>query len=65
MRNRVVVILVLPIVIFLWLIGWSLFWIGSQIRLSEAEDAVEEDGMNMTIVLYEECNQHLRNLLRN
>ena len=64
MRNRVVVILVLPIVIFLWLIGWSLFWMGSQTQLSEIEDVVEEDEMNRAIALYEECSAHLRNLSR-
>lgn len=29
-RNRVIVAVLLPAVIFLWIVGWSLYWIGHQ-----------------------------------
>jgi hypothetical protein len=29
-RNRAVQFLVLPAVVFMWIIGWSLYWIGSK-----------------------------------
>ena len=29
-RNRVVLFLLIPIVVFIWFIGWSLYWIGSR-----------------------------------
>jgi hypothetical protein len=29
-RNRVFVVLLMPAVIFLWVVGWSLYWIGHQ-----------------------------------
>jgi hypothetical protein len=29
-RNRVVLFLLMPIVFFMWFIGWSLYWIGSR-----------------------------------
>ena len=28
-RNRLTLFLVMPIVIFFWFFGWSLYWIGS------------------------------------
>jgi flagellar basal body-associated protein FliL len=31
-RNRLTVLLTLPVVVFLWVIGWSLYWIGSKSR---------------------------------
>jgi len=29
-RNRVTLFLLIPIVVFIWFIGWSLYWIGSR-----------------------------------
>ena len=29
-RNRVIMFLLMPIVVFIWFIGWSLYWIGSK-----------------------------------
>jgi hypothetical protein len=29
-RNRIVLFLVLPLVVFMWFIGWSLDWISSR-----------------------------------
>jgi flagellar basal body-associated protein FliL len=28
-RNRFTMILVMPLVVLIWVIGWSLFWLGS------------------------------------
>ena len=54
MRNRVVVITLLPVIIFLWIIGWTLFWIGSQNKPQKTRAATERDPISMTIVMYEE-----------
>ena len=54
MRNRVVVITLLPVIIFLWVIGWTLFWIGSQNKPQKTQTATERDPISMTIVMYEE-----------
>jgi hypothetical protein len=54
MRNRVVVITLLPVIIFLWIIGWSLFWIGSQNKPQKTEATTERDPISMTIVMCEE-----------
>jgi hypothetical protein len=29
-RNRAVVAVLLPAIIFIWVVGWSLYWIGHQ-----------------------------------
>jgi hypothetical protein len=31
-RSRAVVLLMIPILIVMWFVGWSLYWIGSQRR---------------------------------
>jgi len=56
MRNRVVVIMLLPIIIFLWIIGWSLFWIGSQNKPQKDQNKTRNDRISITSIIYEECN---------
>jgi len=29
-RNKVITVLFFPAIIFLWIVGWSLYWIGHQ-----------------------------------
>ena len=29
-RNRIALLLVFPVAIFIWFVGWSLYWIGSR-----------------------------------
>ena len=36
-RSRVVVAVLLPAIIFLWIVGWSLYWIGRQKESREPE----------------------------
>jgi len=55
MHNRVVVIILLPVIILLWIIGWSLFWIGSQNKPQKTQTTTERDRISMAIVMYEEC----------
>jgi hypothetical protein len=33
-RSRVALLLVLPIAVFIWFIGWSLYWIGSKRKVA-------------------------------
>lgn len=54
MRSRVVVIILLPIIILLWIIGWSLFWIGSQKKPQKTQDKTERDGIGITTHVYKE-----------
>ena len=52
MRNPGIVIAILSIVIFLWIIGWGLFWIGSQNKPQKTTP--ERDGTEITTAIYEE-----------
>lgn len=54
MRSHVVVIIFLPTIIFLWIIGWSLFWIGSQKKSQKTQNKTERDGIEITTHLYKE-----------
>jgi len=57
MRNRLVLITLLPVIICLWIIGWTLFWIGSQNRPKKNPNK-KQDGIDITTVIYEEyCTQ--------
>ena len=29
-RNKIIVFLMAPLVVFIWLVGWSLYWLGSR-----------------------------------
>ncbi|MEM2108012.1 MAG: hypothetical protein QXL10_01860 [Candidatus Bathyarchaeia archaeon] len=53
LKQYIIVFLMLPIVVFLWFIGWSLYWIGS------GEDAkprkmLDQNGLTFTVQMPEE-----------
>jgi len=52
--NRVLVILLLPVLIFLFLAGWSLYCIGNQRRQREIEPASPEELETMMAIFLEE-----------
>lgn len=57
MRNRILVVMLFPVIIFLWLMGWSLFWIGSQRSQNKSHKTqivAEKDRIEMTSAIYEE-----------
>jgi len=57
--NRIIIIMLLPIVVFLWLIGWSLFWAGSQGKSQRIQAASDKETLAVPSILleeYEECN---------
>jgi hypothetical protein len=59
LSNRIIIIMLLPIEVFLWLIGWSLFWAGSQGKSQRIQTASETDALiapNIFLEEYEECN---------
>ena len=54
-RNRAaLLLLMLPIVIFIWLIGWSLYWIGSQREVSKPRKIIEQEELTFTALMPEE-----------
>jgi len=57
MRNRILVVMLFPVIIFLWLTGWSLFWIGSQRSQDKSHKTrilAEKETVEITSAIYEE-----------
>jgi hypothetical protein len=49
MRKLIVAIILLPIITFLWLIGWSMFYIGSD--LVSNKETAEDQTSNEQIIM--------------
>jgi len=45
----------LPIIIFLWLVGWSLFWVGSQNRSLRTQAKTDKYMISVADMMMEEC----------
>ena len=54
MRKRVFIIMLLPLIILLWVIGWSLFWTGSQNNPKTTRTTAKNDGIKITVGPLEE-----------
>jgi hypothetical protein len=52
-RNRVVLFLMLPIVIFMWFIGWSLYCIGSR-EDAKPRKMSDQNELTLTVQMPEE-----------
>jgi hypothetical protein len=61
MRNRAIKLLFLPISIFLWIIGWTMFWAGSredqETRQTRPETAPEAASITVIPMIPEEPEQ--------
>jgi lipopolysaccharide export system protein LptC len=53
-RNRAITALLFPAVIFLFLIGWSLYWIGLQKRRQKAQPVRPKDNVSIMAIVLEE-----------
>jgi len=56
-RNKLVIALFLPGIVFLWLVGWSLYWIGRQKESQKTPPAAsrkEEDPVTLEAIAIEE-----------
>jgi flagellar basal body-associated protein FliL len=55
MRKRAFLIMLFPIVVILWVIGWSLFWTGSETRSKTTPiQAKKDDGIQIIVAPPEE-----------
>ncbi|MEM2967832.1 MAG: hypothetical protein QXJ40_01520 [Candidatus Bathyarchaeia archaeon] len=56
-RSRAVILLLLPAVIFLWIVGWGLYWIGHQRerRASKQPSSQKEEYVHFVPVVLEEA----------
>jgi hypothetical protein len=61
MRNRVIRLLILPIAIFLWIIGWAMLWAGArkeqETQQTQAETAPEDEFITIIPMMPEEPEQ--------
>jgi len=58
MRKRSLAILLLPIVLILWTIGWSFLWIGSeQTRRKQQTRRRQDDDIHITVQLPEQTKE--------
>jgi hypothetical protein len=53
-RNRAALLLILPIVIFMWFIGWSLYWIGSRGGAAKPRKTIDRKELTFTVLMPEE-----------
>ena len=55
-RSKAIAVLLLPAIIFLWIVGWSLYLIGHQKEQgkNKPSHAEEEDHVHLTSILLEE-----------
>lgn len=54
-RNRLLVAILLPAVVFLWIIGWSLYWIGHHRDNRKAERAKpSQENIDLEAILFDD-----------
>jgi hypothetical protein len=52
-RNKVALLFVLPIAVFIWFIGWSLYWVGSKGKTA-APSAKPLNGLTFSVLMPEQ-----------
>jgi hypothetical protein len=56
-RNRAVIAILLPAIIFLWIVGWGLCWIGHQKELRKPQSSPspkEEEHVSIVPIMLED-----------
>ena len=52
-RNRTVLLLTFPIVVFAWFIGWSLYWIGYQEKAVKPKKTSDNEELTTAVTIPE------------
>ncbi len=52
-RNKLALLLILPVAVFIWLVGWSLYWSGSRGKATETNKATNT-GLTFTVLMPEQ-----------
>ena len=52
-RNRIALLLTLPIVVFAWFIGWSLYWIGYKEKVVKPKKMSVNEELTTTVAVPE------------
>jgi len=53
-QSRVALFLMMPLVVFFWVLGWSLYWIGSKKKLTEPEKRNSSKDLAFTVFMPEQ-----------
>jgi len=56
MRKRSLILLLLPILLILWTIGWAFLWTGEQ-QISRKQKTQQQDNIHITVQLPEQEQQ--------
>jgi hypothetical protein len=54
-RRRALTLVLLPVIVFIWFVGWSLYWIGSQRKTPEKESVPKEYNFTMLVIPNEQA----------
>jgi uncharacterized membrane protein len=57
LRNRAIIVLLLPVAIILWMVGWIVFWAASKAAPQRCKTAVEDDRLEISVGPLEEKPQ--------
>jgi len=53
-QSRVALFLMMPLVVFFWVLGWSLYWIGSNKKLTQPEKRNSSKDLAFTVLVPEQ-----------
>lgn len=53
-RHRTISLLIMPLVIFFWFFGWSLYWIGSTKKCAEPHIRDRIENLTFTVLVPEQ-----------
>ena len=53
-RKSIFVLLAMPVAVFLWLIGWALYWIGAKKEKLKPAPVNKTENVTLTVVLPED-----------
>jgi hypothetical protein len=53
-RDKAIMVLLSPVVAMLWLIGWSLYWMGSRKQLDRSAESNRPEDVTFTVLMSEQ-----------
>ena len=53
-RNRIFLLLAMPVAVFLWCIGWALYWIGAKKEKLKPAPVKKAENVTLTVLVPED-----------
>jgi len=53
-RKRALMLLAMPLAVFLWFIGWALYWVGAKKEKLKTEPVKKKESVTLTVLLPED-----------